>query len=52
AGAGDVNGDGFSDVVIGARFFENGQIGEGAVFVYYGSTIGPAVPPPTSDCAP
>jgi hypothetical protein len=52
AGAGDINGDGFSDAVVGARFFENGQIGEGAVFAFHGSATGPELPPPTSDCAP
>ncbi|HQX74393.1 MAG TPA: integrin alpha, partial [Chitinophagaceae bacterium] len=38
--AGDVNGDGYSDVIIGARYFTNGQQEEGAVFIYYGSTTG------------
>ncbi len=38
--AGDVNGDGFSDVIIGAPFFDNGQTDEGKVFVYYGSLTG------------
>ena len=36
AGAGDVNGDGFSDVIVGAPSFDNGQIDEGAAFVYFG----------------
>lgn len=35
--AGDVNGDGFSDVVIGADFYDNGQTNEGRAFVYYGN---------------
>jgi hypothetical protein len=48
---GDVNGDGFSDALVGARFFRNGQLSEGAVFVYHGSATGPALPPPTPDCA-
>jgi uncharacterized protein YegL len=38
--AGDVNGDGFSDIVIGAHQFDNGQTNEGGVFVYYGSASG------------
>mgnify|MGYP001420663215 CR=1 FL=1 len=38
--AGDVNGDGFSDVIVGARFFVNGQVKEGRVFVYHGSASG------------
>lgn len=36
AGAGDVNGDGFSDVLIGAMPYSNGQDHEGAGFVYHG----------------
>jgi hypothetical protein len=38
--AGDVNGDGYADVAIGANFYDNGQSDEGAVFVYYGSPTG------------
>lgn len=38
--AGDVNGDGYSDVIIGAYGYENGQIFEGAAFVYHGSSSG------------
>jgi len=38
--AGDVNGDGYSDVIIGANEFDNGQINEGMAFVYYGSATG------------
>ncbi len=34
--AGDVNGDGYSDVIVGALFFSNGQTDEGRGFVYYG----------------
>lgn len=40
ASAGDVNGDGFADVIMGAGGFENGEIGEGAAHVYHGSPIG------------
>ena len=43
AGAGDVNGDGFA--IVGARFFDNGQSGEGAAFVYLGGAAGLATPP-------
>ncbi|MBX7041497.1 MAG: FG-GAP-like repeat-containing protein [Ignavibacteria bacterium] len=35
--AGDVNGDGFSDVIVGAPFYQNGQTQEGRAFVYYGN---------------
>lgn len=38
--AGDVNGDGFSDVIVGAPLYDNGQTDEGGVFVYYGSETG------------
>jgi hypothetical protein len=37
AGAGDVNGDGFSDVIIGAPTYDNGQSDEGRAFLYYGN---------------
>ena len=40
ATAGDVNGDGFSDIIIGARSYNNGQQAGGRVFVYYGSVMG------------
>ncbi len=40
--AGDVNGDGFSDVIVGAPLFDNGQTDEGRAFVYLGSAGGPA----------
>ena len=45
ASAGDVNGDGFSDVVVGAYGYDNGQFYEGAAFVYEGSASGLALIP-------
>ena len=45
ATAGDVNGDGFSDVIIGANKYDNGQTDEGKVFVYHGSLNGPSAIP-------
>jgi hypothetical protein len=42
ASLGDVNGDGFSDVAVGAPTYDNGQADEGRAFVYYGSATGPA----------
>jgi len=43
--AGDVNGDGFEDVVVGARSFDNGDAeNTGAIFVYYGSESGLITP--------
>ena len=40
ATAGDVNGDGFSDIIVGAPFYSNGQSSEGKAFLYYGSSNG------------
>ena len=40
ATAGDVNGDGFSDVIVGAELFDNGETNEGRAFVYHGSATG------------
>jgi len=45
ASAGDVNGDGFSDVIVGARLFDNGQTDEGRAFVYHGSASGLSTTP-------
>jgi hypothetical protein len=45
ASAGDVNGDGFSDVIVGARFFDNGETDEGRAFVYHGSATGLSTTP-------
>ena len=44
SGAGDVNGDGFSDVIVGAYYYDNGQTNEGAAFVYHGSPAGVILP--------
>lgn len=38
--AGDVNGDGYDDVIVGARWYYNGELNEGAAFVFYGSGSG------------
>lgn len=43
--AGDVNGDGFSDIMVGAKLYENGQEKEGAVFIYYASADGSGIDP-------
>ncbi|RMG15688.1 MAG: hypothetical protein D6729_12165 [Deltaproteobacteria bacterium] len=40
ASAGDVNGDGYADVIVGAPSYSNGQSNEGAAFVYLGSPTG------------
>jgi len=45
AAAGDVNGDGYGDVLVGAPFFENGEAQEGRAFLFLGSAVGlPAAP--------
>ncbi|MBK7434208.1 MAG: FG-GAP repeat protein [Chitinophagaceae bacterium] len=36
ASAGDVNGDGFSDVIAGVLLYDNVQSEEGGAFVYHG----------------
>ena len=40
AGAGDVNGDGFDDIIVGAAQYDHGQTDEGAAFCYLGSLYG------------
>jgi hypothetical protein len=40
ASAGDVNGDGYDDVIVGATFFDHGQTDEGRTFAYHGSGDG------------
>src|SRR5204862_400980 len=40
ATAGDVNGDGYSDVIVGAWDYDNGQVNEGRAYVYQGSATG------------
>jgi len=40
ASAGDVNGDGYSDLIAGAYSYDNGQTDEGAAFVYMGNSPG------------
>jgi uncharacterized repeat protein (TIGR01451 family) len=45
ATAGDVNGDGYADVIVGAPYYDNGEQNEGLAFAYYGSASGPSVTP-------
>ena len=40
AGAGDVNGDGHDDVIVGAPYYDAGQQDEGAAFVFLGNETG------------
>lgn len=46
--AGDVNGDGYSDILIGAPYYDGGQTDEGAAFVYLGSAAGIGTTPAKS----
>ncbi len=45
AGAGDVNGDGFDDVLVGAQGYERPGLPDGAAFLYFGSPAGPSFDP-------
>jgi hypothetical protein len=46
ASAGDVNGDGYSDVIIGAYRFDVGaNTNEGRAYIYYGSSTGLSATP-------
>ncbi len=45
ASAGDVNGDGFSDIIVGSPAYSHGEQLEGAVFLYLGHAGGPADQP-------
>jgi hypothetical protein len=40
ASAGDVNDDGYTDVIVGAPHYSNGQDIEGRAYLYYGSATG------------
>src|SRR6185503_12648564 len=41
ASAGDVNGDGYGDVIVGMENYDNSQVNEGRALVYLGGTVGP-----------
>ncbi len=45
--AGDVDNDGFADVIVGKGFYDNGQENEGAAFLYNGQAfpVSPNLPP-------
>ncbi len=45
ATAGDVNGDGYSDVIIGVRSCDSGDTDEGMAVVYHGSPSGLSATP-------
>ncbi|MCJ2533342.1 MAG: FG-GAP-like repeat-containing protein [Candidatus Thermoplasmatota archaeon] len=44
ASAGDINGDGFADVVVGANHYDNGELGEGRAYLFMDHNS-----PPTAD---
>jgi hypothetical protein len=44
-GAGDVNGDGYADLAIGAYLYDGGQVDEGRAYLFLGSPSGPSVTP-------
>jgi hypothetical protein len=43
--AGDVNGDGFGDILVGVRGWDGGQVDEGRALLYLGSATGPPTTP-------
>ena len=38
--AGDLNGDGYGDIFVGAPLYDSGETDEGKIFVWYGSATG------------
>ncbi|MBW2736652.1 MAG: FG-GAP repeat protein, partial [Deltaproteobacteria bacterium] len=48
ASVGDVNGDGFADLMVGASFQDHPASDEGTAYVYLGSATGPATSPDIS----
>jgi hypothetical protein len=38
--AGDVNGDGYADIIVGSYLWHDGETGEGGAWVYHGSSTG------------
>jgi hypothetical protein len=40
ASAGDINGDSYDDLIVGAPLYDNGQSDEGRVFIYEGDSTG------------
>ena len=41
SGAGDVNGDGYGDVIVGAEGYEDGELNEGCIVLYLGTANPP-----------
>ena len=47
--AGDVNGDGYDDILVGTQYYDNGQVDEGRIYLYLGSASGPSETPNWTD---
>lgn len=47
--AGDVNGDGYDDIIVGAPYYTHGQNREGGIAIYYGSASGLSINPNWGD---
>jgi hypothetical protein len=45
ASAGDVNNDGYDDIIVGSPYYSNGQHFEGRAYVYFGSASGLSLSP-------
>ena len=45
AGAGDVNGDGYDDLIVGARYYDAGATDSGIAWVFYGGENGYSATP-------
>jgi len=43
AGAGDIDNDGYDDIIAGAKYYDDGDEDEGTAFVWFGSSEGPEI---------
>ena len=51
AGAGNIDGDAYDDVVVGANLYDSHRTDVGKAWVFHGSDSGPSVAPSWSDTA-
>jgi hypothetical protein len=49
AGAGDINGDDYDDIIVGAPYNDDGGAEAGKIYVYYGRGTGPGATPAWTD---